>query len=824
MSADLRKLRFIVKTEALEAVTRHLTSIRRNASARLILEGERGLGKRTAIEHALGKHRAAAELVVLRGSADQFRSPLAPLAEAFSCLLQYNSHNDHVLRAAGRVTTELAQLVPFFSTLGGKVQDLFQGYLSPNAAFPILEAGDLIFRLQKVLRAIALEFHPVLIFSDIDQYDHSTLSIIGQLARKEGLDCSFILTCDPYAIELLSREQFGSFQSVLTSDLLFRKLKFSRFSLEQSEHFVGGVLGRGAASRAQIASIHKRSGGNPLFLRELLAHLAEEGHISGGSGNRKLHDTYQAAALPDSIWGLINIKLSRLPQELRTVIDLASVLGVEFNSEPISESLQLSHLFVLDRLRKLEIGYNLIEQMANSHRFSLEAIREAVYESLGPALAREHHLLLARYFERHPESPDIDYLLFYHYRRAIFPEQALEHLVRSAHSARSRLSYEEAAHRFRLAHELMVQLRGASDQNADGLRLEEGIAYFEAGDFPLAVARLTELTSLSRGCGIHATSLLYQSLAQYMLDEPAAARLTLDALFSHGLSTLSIDLRHRALMTKASVLYALGCWEEARRVYLRFIKEVPLGADILMADAVKRVNIFYLPELALPLLKKAQARIETRRHLPLYWEIHHNIGSNYLLLGELRSAEVYFRQALAEFDRMGTYRITYPLNNLGLVKLFQGDFDQAKELFEQVKAIARVDFDRMSAICHLAVIDCLSGQPENAIPNLEMLCEKTHGMSEAILVELIFHNLAWAYSLAGDYEKALQCFQTSPDVAKDLWSDFRSARRARMVANLVRKIGTEVGYDDSILDRTGRRDSWSFKKLDYEVNDIWCWE
>src|SRR4051794_13142752 len=109
MSADLRKLRFIVKTEALEAVTRHLTSIRRNASARLILEGERGLGKRTAIEHALGKYRAAAELVVLRGSADQFRSPLAPLAEAFSCLLQYNSHNDHVLRAAGRVTTELAQ-------------------------------------------------------------------------------------------------------------------------------------------------------------------------------------------------------------------------------------------------------------------------------------------------------------------------------------------------------------------------------------------------------------------------------------------------------------------------------------------------------------------------------------------------------------------------------------------------------------------------------------------------------------------------------------------------------------------------------------------
>jgi tetratricopeptide (TPR) repeat protein len=820
---DLRRLNIIVQTPALESLSRHLGLACREYPVRLLLEGERGVGKRTAIEYALKRHQAKGELIVLRGSADQFRSPLSPLAEAFSCLLEGNAHNDHILRPASRVASELAELVPFFNTLGGRVKELFQGYPPQTGTYPILETADLLFRLRKLLNVLAFEFHPVLIFTDIHQYDHSTLSILGKLAGREDSESSFVFTYDPYSVEHASQEQFHAFESTLTSHLLFKKVKFNRFSSQQTEEFINALLGVGAATMEQAASLHKRTGGTPLFLRELLAHLEEEGHIARDENGRKLLNSYLAATLPDSISDLITIKLQQLPDELRTIIDLASVIGTEFQSEPISEGLQLSHLLVLNRLRKLEMGYSLVEQMASSHRFSLEAIREAVYESLGPALAREHHLLLARYFEHHTNSPDVDYLLYYHYRRAHFPEKSIKYLIESAYSARRRFSYEEAAHRFHLAQDLTAQLRGSKDRQSTRLGLEEGIAYFEGGAFALSAERLTALAPDDFDRESRAIRLFYLSLSEYMSDDPAAARLTLDSLFSNGLSALPADLRLRAIMSKAAILYAVGSWDEARMTYLRFIREVPPGVETLRADAVKRINMFYLPELALPLLRKTQERIEINRHLPLYWEVHHNIGANYLLLGELELSESYFREALDEFYKMGTYRVSYTLNNLGLIKMFQGNFDEARDLFNQVRAISRVDYDRMSAGCHLAIIDCLSGTPEKAIPQLEAIWCRARGMSEILLTELICHNLAWAYSLAGDYSKALNRLQEGPGVRKDLWSDFRSERRQRMMAYLSQGLPA-ANRTTELTTATGRRSARSFKCFEYDANDLWFWE
>ncbi len=818
-----------VRTEALQTVARNLSVATRDNPVRILLEGERGTGKLTAINYGLSLYSNQQELLVLRGGPDQFRSPFSPLAEAFSGLLERNARNDRLLRTAADVTADLMRLVPFFSTLGGKIRDLYNAVV-PDRAYPLNQTSDLIFRIQKVVRSISRHSHLVLVFSDFHQFDSSTLSILSQLVRLDSHSCSFLFTFDPFSLPQDPASDAPAllrFQSELLTGFDFVKVRFTSFSLEETGAFIDNQLGDGAATVQQVDSLYRRSGGNPLFLRELLSHLASEGHILDVSRRKVLADSYTEATLPESIKALIEARLARLSPELRSTIDFASVIGIEFRSQPLSEGLQLAQLLVLERLRRLERVHNLIQEMANTHRFSLEAIRDAVYESLGNALAREHHLTLARYFAQHPEYPDVDYLLFFHFSRAGLRDEAIGHLIRSAEIARSQLSHEEAAHRFRLARELREITPGRSAASLALLTLEEAAARYDAGQFAESATMLRALKSSNRDTSISGRILLDLALSEYLLDRPREANLLLSELLSTASNGLDEKSMLRALLTKSSVLYALGSWDLARSTFLSCTRELPKHDDIRVADVLKRVNMFYLPELAEHFLFEAKERLARQKDNPLFWEIHHNIGTNYLLKGELALASEYLQEALRQFESMGTYRVSYPLNNAGLIALLEGDHDVARTIFNKITALPVPQFDRLSARCHAALLDCLEGNPEKAIPLLETLYEEARHLSEVILWDIIGHDLAWAYRLAGRFRESVELLKASPPIPKDLWSDFRIERRRRMKSEMEQALdckASDIGGNPHAPQVSGRSDAWRFKLLEFEVNDLWFWE
>ena len=67
----------------------------------------------------------------------------------------------------------------------------------------------------------------------------------------------------------------------------------------------------------EIDELSHRSGGNPLFLQELLHAARSAGSVEG---------------LPDSIEGMITAEIDRLPNADRRVLRYASVLGMSFDS------------------------------------------------------------------------------------------------------------------------------------------------------------------------------------------------------------------------------------------------------------------------------------------------------------------------------------------------------------------------------------------------------------------------------------------------------------------------------------------------------------
>ena len=72
-----------------------------------------------------------------------------------------------------------------------------------------------------------------------------------------------------------------------------------------------------AAVRTSSATLADRSGGNPLFLQELLAAARAAGGVEG---------------LPDSVEGIVTAQIDRLPPPTGACCGYASVLGTSFDA------------------------------------------------------------------------------------------------------------------------------------------------------------------------------------------------------------------------------------------------------------------------------------------------------------------------------------------------------------------------------------------------------------------------------------------------------------------------------------------------------------
>lgn len=153
-----------------------------------------------------------------------------------------------------------------------------------------------------------------------------------------------------------------------------------------------------------IAALAKRSGGNPLFLRELLAVTRErEPGIEG---------------LPDSVEAAITARIDRLPSRERTILRRAAVLGSTFSEallDAVFDEVPQPEDPVWDALAEF-IG----RDDAGTLRFSHDLIRDSAYEGLPFRLRRDLHARVAETIERvtYPNLRDEAELLALHYFEA----------------------------------------------------------------------------------------------------------------------------------------------------------------------------------------------------------------------------------------------------------------------------------------------------------------------------------------------------------------------------------------------------------------------
>ena len=189
-------------------------------------------------------------------------------------------------------------------------------------------------------------------------------------------------------------------------------------------------------SRHDVAVLAERSGGNPLFLKELVTAARSVGGLEG---------------LPDSVEALVTAQIDLLRPRDRTLLRYAAVLGQRFEEslalEVLRRELPTAEPGDLDYLSRF-----LVREPEGTIRFEHALIRDAAYESLSFRRRRDIHAVVGETIEQSADDPEEQAeLLSFHFFHSDQPEKAWRYSLTAGERARSLFANVEAAEFYRRA-------------------------------------------------------------------------------------------------------------------------------------------------------------------------------------------------------------------------------------------------------------------------------------------------------------------------------------------------------------------------------------
>ena len=256
--------------------------------------------------------------------------------------------------------------------------------------------------------------------------------------------------------------------------------------------------------------------GNPLFVRELVRMLVDDGVLVGVGGAWELAIDSEAVEVPPTIQSLLASRVERMPDDERRIVEMASVIGTEFARGALNRLLpdtrdtELDH--VLERLRRKE----LVDPTGNYwgdeplFRFHHVLIRDAAYRRLLKQHRAELHLQVARWTEETAArfSGDHEIAIAHHYEQAHLylgqlgplDDAGVAHGTKAAgllHVAAERsLNQDDLAAAGSLATRALALL-SKDDTSRKELLLIACEAFVSSGNVPATDPPLDELTDLA---------------------------------------------------------------------------------------------------------------------------------------------------------------------------------------------------------------------------------------------------------------------------------------------------------------------------------------
>jgi DNA-binding SARP family transcriptional activator len=387
----------------------------------VLIGGEAGIGKtRLASEFALSVEARGGR--VLRGTTLPSESaPYQPIIAALRSALPMLAAVEMEPLELATVGTVLPELI---------VRRAPQGKAPP--ALPRLDAERerrrLFEALARCLESLARPRPVLLILEDLHWAGAGTLALLEYLARR--VSQSPVLILATYRKESTQgAHPLRDLRHRLQSEALLTHLSLEPLSAQTVRELVTTQVAQGADPTAMAARLYALSGGNPLFLRELIRDLAQAGVVHEQEGGWQFVFVPEELSLPESLGHLISQRLESLSAPARSLVEVAAVVGSAFDLELVSEVGAWQEGQVLDNLDEL-LDQQIVQEAAGGGHFDFtfthDLIRRVIYESTPEDVRKRRHRRIGHVMEnlRANELDPLAGELALHFEHGGEPERA----------------------------------------------------------------------------------------------------------------------------------------------------------------------------------------------------------------------------------------------------------------------------------------------------------------------------------------------------------------------------------------------------------------
>ena len=345
---------------------------------------------------------------------------------------------------------------------------------------------------RKLFEALARERPVVLVLDDVHWADPTFLDLVEHVADWSS-ESPILLLCLSRPELLDARPRWAGGRANISSTLL------EPLSLTESEQLVELLRGDGELTEGLRDRILDAAEGNPLFIEQMLAMLAENGD--------------SASDIPPTIHALLAARLERLDAEERRVVQRASTIGREFRRDAVLDLSPKEERGAVGPALQMLVRRELLRHSGDEgFRFRHLLLQEVAYDSLPKQARAELHERFADWLERTTEDSEYEEIVGYHleqaytYRAELAPvdadARALARRAATRLGAAGRRAYERGD--VHAAETLLSRAAALLEPGAPGraeLLADLGEALRETGDFERAESVLAEVTEAASAAG-----------------------------------------------------------------------------------------------------------------------------------------------------------------------------------------------------------------------------------------------------------------------------------------------------------------------------------
>ena len=742
--------RFVGREEETKTLEEHLAVARSEqepAGAAVLVRGKSGIGK-SRLMREFRYHVQLRGVPYLGGSCSKAATTsLHPFYGIFRELIPLASQK---LLERPDCRRELARLVP----------DMFPGEARQEKATG-LRPGEDSLRLVHTLAEVGLgvaEQRPMVIYvNDLQWADEVSVDLFFTLARR--IAGSRKGTGGPYRLLLVASFREEDLPGTPLQDSLDRQggaldlTEINLASLEEDEvdRLVSSMFGTEDVPPLFTFHLHAESGGNPLFVEEVMKVLLEEGKVSRSGSTWVFPVILDDVRLPKTLEDVLLNRLRRIRGEEGNVLRFLSVLDRPAPADQIASLMGAQPPRLAGVLRSLE-RRQMLDAVAGAesveYSFAHNQAKEVLYQNIEERARQTLHQQLGEGLEKlySEQAPEKAVELAYHFLRSTERTRAIQYGMLAGQRLYTLHAYREGQTVYR---QILKKLSGA--------------------EFATRVKILGRLADMAVLTGEYRDGIA-----------------SLNRILDTGKTLLNWKSRGIALAKIADLHIRAGEPDDAILALEAGLQEVsPHGNTVERAHLLTTLGLAHLrkgnPSDCLDRCREAAeiAAAAGRGHsLP---SIHNTAGIAHYGLGEYSEALEEYRESLEICrESKNDQGEGASHSNIGMVQLEQGQEEAARVSFQEAVRIFQEIGDRRSLALgqqNLADLHLTRGDLLSAVRHARKSLDISEEINDPVSLGKALIGYGQCLTALGDYDEAEKVITRAFEVARKV-GDPREVCRA----------------------------------------------